>query len=77
MWFLLKGLDSVFAVMESVAVLGMNRGSRYAVFLISSFLPFNLANPSIEISLDSSFPDPFGFLSDRSFDFQSERQPLC
>jgi hypothetical protein len=38
---------------------------------------FHIANPSMGISLDSSFSHLFCFLSDRSFDFERERQQLC
>jgi hypothetical protein len=37
---------------------------------------FHIANPSMGISLDSS-SHLFCFLSDRSFDFERERQQLC
>jgi hypothetical protein len=78
MWFLLEGLDSVSAIMESVAVLRMNSKIKVlSFFRCTSPSFFHIANPSIGTSLDSSFPDPFFFVSDRSFDFGRERRQLC
>ena len=55
----------------------MNSRIKVCCLSISIVAPPHLSSTSMGISFDSSFPDPFCFLSDRSFDFERERQQLC
>jgi hypothetical protein len=77
MWFLLEGLDSVSAIMESVAVLLTDElKDQDTNSIVAPLHPFfHIANPRMGISLNSS--DSFYFCSDRFFHFESEQLCQC
>ena len=79
MWFLLEGLDSVSAIMESVAVMHADELKDQGTFfpIISFSIPLPRCEPAMGISLDYCFPYPYSFLADRSFDFEGEPQQPC